>query len=212
MSQSSTDRRGGTRRRTILRAAGAGVAGATAGCLGILGGGGESVEELPTPVLGNPDADVVVTAFEDFACPHCREFSLSVVPRLESNYAAEGAIRFEHHDFPIPVTGQSWPTAIAARSVQDRRGTDAFWTFAENAYRRQSSLGMGVIRDLATQVGADPDGVERDARNEVYRPVVANDRKRGKEMGVRGTPAVFVDGEPVGNTYDAISSAIDARV
>jgi len=214
MNRISTRETGGTARRwTALRAAGVGLAGAAAGCLGIVGGGGgRRVEELPTPTLGPADADLVVRGFEDFVCPHCRTYSLEVFPRLRTEYVDAGRIRYEFHDFPIPLNDWSWKTAIAARSVQDRRGVEAFWPFAKGAFERQSVMDVGVIRDLATQVGADPDGVAKDVRNDVYRPVVRADRKRGEDMGVRGTPAVFVGDTPVGNSYDAISTAIDRQL
>lgn len=200
------------RRRTVLRASAVGFAGATAGCLGILGGRSERVEELPTPTLGPADADVVVEAFEDFACPHCRTYSLQVVPRLRSEYVDPGTIRYEFHDFPLPVSEWSWKTAIAARSVQDRQGVEAFWAFAKGAFERQAAMSTDAIRDLSVRVGADPDAVAADVRNDVYRPVVRADKRRGEDLGVRGTPSVFVAGTPVGNSYDAISSAIDRRL
>lgn len=200
-------------RRKLLGAAGAaGVAG-LAGCLG--GGGGDdgNAPELAPPVKGNPDAAVVVKVYEDFACSHCATYTEEVLPKLESEYLEPGRIRYEHRDFPIPVDQRwSWSTAIAARSVQDTEGDDAFWEFAKEAYRRQAGMSMSAIKEIAGQVGADPARVTEDTRNEAYRSVVEADRKNGVDAGVGGTPTVFVDGETITSNYIAIAGAIDAAL
>lgn len=196
-----------TTRRTYLVGLATGVAGSLAGCFG---GGSTAEGQLSAPVMGDPDADVVVKTWEDFRCPHCKHFHLDVVPKLEENYAADGTIRFERHDFPIPIDNLSWTTAVAARSVQAQGDDEAFWTFTEKAYERQSSLSMSVIREAASAAGADPDQVESDAESNEYRPTVDADRQAGRDMGVSSTPSVFVNGEAVTNSYQAIASAIDS--
>lgn len=203
-------------RRTVLAGTALAV-GSLTGCLGIGPGGGQSADppadtpELPTPALGpDPDdADAVVAVWEDYRCPHCATFSTEVVPRIRSELVADG-VRFEFHDFPIPVDERwSWDVAMAARSVQERVGKDAFWTFSERAFERFDAMhGTAAVRSVAEYAGADPDRVIEDVENDRHYPVVETDRERGRETGVRGTPAVFVDGESVGNSYEAVASAV----
>lgn len=208
-----------TSRRRFLGAASAAL---VAGCLG--GGGdtptGTSVapDALPAPALGADSPEVVVRAWEDFACPHCRDYNEVVLPALREEYLAGAAVRYEHHDFPIPVTQWSWPAAIAARAVQDAAGTEAFWTFTDTVYANQDDLGWSLIREAARQAGADPGTVESQARGERWRPVVAADRQAGRERGVSGTPTVFVGDEqvPPGDSwedfYGNVAAAIDDRL
>jgi protein-disulfide isomerase len=205
-------------RRALLAAAGTATAGLS-GCLGgvLTGGeagdcdipGSERVESLPTPVAGDPESDVVVQVFEDFACPHCATFNAQVYPDLRSNYVDPGKVRYEHHDFPIPVSQKwSWAAASAARGVQDEVDDAAFFEYATLLYRNQDSYSMDTVQSLAEEVGAPGCPVRGDAINETYRPVLEADRRRGNEMGVRGTPTVFVNGRQVGAGYDAIVSAV----
>lgn len=192
--------------------------GSLAGCLGG-GGDGRSANppddapELPTPSLGPaPDeADVVVAAWEDYRCPHCATFSTDVAPRIKSNLVGDG-VRFEFHDFPIPVDQRwSWDVAMAARSVQERAGVEAFWTFNERAFERFDAMhGTAALRSVAEYAGADPDQVIADVEADRHYPAVEADRELGTERGVEGTPAVFVDGESVGNTYEAVAEAVAA--
>jgi protein-disulfide isomerase len=191
-------------RRGVLAASATALS--TAGCLGTTGGGGE---QLPPPVAGDPEADVTVAVYEDFACPHCRTFNERIVPAIEADYIDPGIVRYEHHDFPIPVHPQhSWQAASAARSVQHRDGD--FWTFSKGLFASQSRLGPPLYESLANQVDVNGSGVRTDAVNERFRATVDGDRQRGRDRGVSGTPTVFVDGEEVSASTAAISDAIEA--
>jgi len=200
----------------------AGAAGAVAGLAGCLGGGGGgggncdaavsgTVDSMPSPTIGDPDAAVTVKVFEDFSCPHCANFSLNVFPRLREEYVSPGDVAYEHHDLPIPVSQEwSWAVASAARSVQDQTDAEAFFAFAKACYENQGSYSMSLLSDLGSDAGAEGCAVRAAANQETYRPVVEADRQRGIDMGAEGTPAVFVNGNQVTPSYDAISAAIDS--
>ncbi len=161
-------------------------------------------------MAGDPDADVTVVAFEDFACPHCRTYQADVVPTLRQEYIDPGRIRYEHRDLPIPVDDKwSWWVASAARGVQDTVGDGAFFAFADRAFERQDDYSLAVIAEAASAVDADPCAVQNDAANEVYRPVLETDRSRAGDVGIRGTPGVVVDGRVVEPTVSGIRSAIE---
>ncbi len=217
-------------RRAIL--AGAGTAlGGVAGCLG--GGSGpsgpdsqttqgasgctlkqeEQVNDLPTPAIGDADAGVTVKVWEDFSCPHCATFALEVLPKLRSEYVEPGKIRYEHHDFPIPVDQKwSWAAASAARGVQDTTDVATFFDYAHKLFENQNSYSMSLVTELANQVGAPGCDVQSDAVYYTYEPVLQSDKQAGKDAGVSGTPGVFVNGESVKPSYQAVSSAIDAKL
>ena len=217
-------------RRTFLGA----VAGsALAGCLGDGSGGdgggsdggsgtdggggttdGETVEALPPPVMGDPKADVTVMVFSDFACPHCASFEEEVLPEIESEYVEPGRIRYEHRDFPIPVSERwSWAVAGAARAVQDGVGDDAFFEFSKACFSNQSAYSEDLLGRLAEEAGADRQAVVSAAEEGTYRPVLETDRALGVELGLGGTPEVYVNREQTsGYGYEAVSSAIDAEL
>ncbi|MGM0591732.1 MAG: thioredoxin domain-containing protein [Halobacteriota archaeon] len=211
-----------SRTRRAYLAAAAGVAtGGLAGCLGTFTGGGRRceisdepvVEELPPPVLGDPDADLTVMAFEDFACVHCRTYSLEVFPTIREEYVDTGDIRYEHHDFPIPVNRRwSWRAPSAARGVQDSMDDETFFEFAHDLFENQSDYSMNLITDLADGVGADGCAIRADAENETYRPVIETDQQLATSLGAGGTPAIYVGNQPVRPTVPDIRAAIDARL
>jgi protein-disulfide isomerase len=206
-----------TTRRAYLSAV-AGTAGALAGCVGGSGSGCDAesespVDSLPSPVAGDPDADVTVMAFEDFACSHCMRYELDQLPKLRSEYIEPGTIRYERHDYPIPVNKWSWPAASAARGVQDETDDETFYEYVRAVYENQGDLSVDTLHGLADEVGAPACDIREDADTETYRPVVEADRSRGKQLGVPGTPAIYVNGQFVRSyAFEDIKAAIESEL
>lgn len=216
-----------TRRSLLAAGAAAGVAG-VAGCLGGGSGGELSLDPEaydcdltepsdPTldyrPALGDPDADVVVRAFEDFTCGHCATYTLEHFPTVREEYVDPGDVRYEHWDFPIPVD-ERWavPVASAARGVGVRRGDEAFFEFAAAAYESQGDYGEGDAAG-GMPADADPCAVLADAEFSTYEEAALSDRSEGLSMGVDATPAILVNGTPVeGYDADAIGAAIESEL
>jgi protein-disulfide isomerase len=199
-----TRRRAGQfRRRDVLAGAGAVVFAGLAGCSGDSGS-----TTLPPPVLGDPDGDVVIRVFSDFSCPHCQTFHLETLPVLEKRVLAEGGVRLESYDFPLPLTDWSWTVPQAARAVQDLGGTEAFWAYSSRVYEHLGRYSVALLEELAGEVGVDGGTVRAAATDGQYRSVVEADRAYGLELGVSGTPAVFVGDRQVQPTVPAIREAV----
>lgn len=221
-------------RRALLSGVAAGGAIGVTGCLGGGGGsgGGDGGNTLDTgeydcdltepsdpdleyrPTLGDPEADVVVRAFEDFTCGHCATYKLEHFPAVREEFIEPGEIRYEHWDFPIPVN-ETWavPVASAARGVGERGGDEAFFEFATAAYESQGDYSGEAVGAAAETAGADPCAAIADAQFSAYEDASMSDRDEGESMGVSGTPTIFVNGEPVdgydsGTIIDAIESAL----
>lgn len=168
---------------------------------------------LSAPVAGDPEADVTVAVYEDFACPHCATFNEEVYPTLRSEYVDSEQIRYEHHDFPIPVDqAVSWQAPNAARAVQATVGDGAFFAYADRLFANQGSLEPNAYAALAEEVDAEPSAVKTAAVGREYDATIEADRERGYDAGVRGTPTAFVNGEEVEATTEALTEAIDAAV
>jgi protein-disulfide isomerase len=232
-----------TRRSLLAGAAATGVVGA-AGCLGggSAGGGGggnggndgldtggvdldpgqydcdltepESPNLDYRPILGDPDADVVVQAFEDFTCPHCATYKLEEFPTVREEFVEPGDVRYEQWDFPIPVN-ERWavPVASAARGVGERQGNEAYFAFSSAVYESQGNYGGEAIGAAAETAGGDPCAAIADARFAAYGEASASDRSEGLSMGLEATPTIFVNGEAVdGYSADAVAAAIESAL
>lgn len=199
------------KRRQYIGAIATGTIASLAGCLP----SAERVQEMPTPYIGDEDADVVVQVYEDMSCPSCRRFNQDVKPQINEQYISSGDIRYEHHDWPIPVHPRwSYEVANAARSVQDRLDNEAFFEYVDKMYARQQSMSVDVITEEAENVGVEnPEEVANDASASLYRPVIESDKESGTEIGVNRTPTVLVNGEIMSEpSFNVISSVIDSEL
>jgi protein-disulfide isomerase len=209
-------------RRKFLAGTTAGGAVALAGCTGVLGGGssydcsggdGEKVTEASQPALGPKDAPVTVKVWEDFSCPHCKTFSLEVFPKIREEYVESGEVRYEHHDFPIPVRDWAWGASSSGRAVHEATDGETFFEYAKALFDKQNNYSMGAVGDSADSAGVEPCTAINAAKGDTYRPVVEADRQRGQQAGVSGTPAVFVNGkQPQSKSFEGISSLIESEL
>lgn len=186
----------------------------------------ERVESLPVPIMGSLEADPVVTvsAYLDYSSALCRSYMNDVFPTIEGTYLTTGKVRYEHHDFPIPINRWSWDTAIAARAIQDhldpevpqtQAGMAHFWEFTKLAYEHQPTYSVDRLSSIADTVDRENTAgefVEQAIEYEQYLPVVETSRYKGIKQGVRGPPTIVVNGEQVDPTTDALKEAIESEL
>ena len=204
-------------RRNYLKVSAASIGGISiAGCIEP----GETVDELPNPVLGDEDAPLELHIFEDYSCQVCQDFNINHLPQLKEEYIDEGVVKMYHYDWPIPVHPRwSSEMANAARAVQDTDGNDEFFEFKKLLFENQDNISVDVMREISEGMNlSDVTYVLESGSNSVYQPVIDTDVDYGNSLGVGGTPTVFVGGEPFDEldrlptyTYDVISGVIDAQ-
>ena len=156
---------------------------------------------LPSPVAGDPEADVTLAVFEDYACPHCATYNQEGFPTVAAEFIDPGTIRYEHHDLPLPVANPgSYEAANAARAVQDRAGDEAFYDYAHGLFENYGQIpgdGPALYESLASDMGLDGGAIRDAATNRAYRQTVQADRQAGIDLGVSSTPTFVLNGEIV---------------
>lgn len=169
----------------------------------------EPPADLDAPIIGNPNASVTVAAYTDFSCPHCRDYALNVLPKIRHNFVQAGQVRYEHHDFPLPVNKWSRPAASAAREVQRQASDTAFFEYATALYRHQDAYSYDLFHDLASTVNVPGKPVGQAARNEAYCAILNESIQQGLDRSVSATPSVFVnDRQLTAPSAKKLSSAI----
>lgn len=200
-------------RRRLLALAGTGLVGGFAGCLGDDSPEpeGETVDSLPTPVQGDPDADVTVAVYEDFSCPGCQQYHLNIYPTLHEQFITTEDIRYEHRDFPKAVGDEwSWAVANAARAVQDTEGDETFFEFVSAIYEQQGNYSLDTIESVAEDVGASGSTVRDAADQLTYQPVLDASVEEAEERGVNSTPSAYMNGESLSIDEDFFGTIEDA--
>ncbi|MEX2534061.1 MAG: DsbA family protein [Trueperaceae bacterium] len=159
--------------------------------------------------LGAADARYVIREFSDFQCPYCASYASQVLPLIKERLLARGDVRFEYHHFPLrSIHANAAPAAEAAECVSAVNTAMDFWEYHDALFERQRAWqGLGdpapyFVR-LADELGLDPAGVAECLEEDRFQTVVSDSyRLAAAELGLTGTPSLFVNGYKVENYLD----------
>jgi protein-disulfide isomerase len=218
------------------------VAGAVVGVLIVVvaivfglqqGGGGENQTSTPpdnaveeyTLAIGDNDAPVTVTVYEDMMCPYCGDFEQVSSDRLKE-YAAGGDVQVRYHvvSFLDRASEDRYSTraANALAVVLDTAGSEAAVEFHDALFVNQPAEGGAGISDeqmieMAVEAGADEEAIRGPIEDLKYEPWVEDATDAWSKAGFSGTPSVAVNGKKVefsdaqnllDNTEKAIADAL----
>jgi protein-disulfide isomerase len=167
--------------------------------------------------LGPADAPVVVQEFSDFQCPYCRQFHDSILNPLIDQYIDSGQVRFEYHHYIVidgNVGGNESRRSAEASECASEQGR--FWDYHDMLFANQQGEGAGGFSDARLRAFAGALDLDTDAFDSCFNArrfsrSVTSDESLGRQLGVTGTPALFVNGVRVANplNYSQVQTAID---
>ncbi|MEO5982268.1 MAG: thioredoxin domain-containing protein [Pedococcus sp.] len=148
--------------------------------------------------VGKADAPVVMVAYSEFQCPFCGTFARDTEPGLVKKYVDTGVLRIEWRDFPY--LGQESMTAALAGRAAAQQGD--FWAFHDALYADQQPVNAGKLTkeflgDVAARAGLDGAQLKKDMERPELTEAVSRDAREGQSIGVTGTPAFIINGQPV---------------
>jgi protein-disulfide isomerase len=185
-----------------------------------------SPTDLPNPdglSLGEPSAPVVIDVFEDFQCPACKSFTENIEPLVIQNLVATGKARYVFRNYSFldgNGAGNGGESDQAANASMCANEQGKFWEMHGTLYANWNGENLGTFSDRRLQAMAEALGLDMSAFNACfnankYESEIQADFDLGGEMGVSGTPTVFVNGARVGDpgkvaSYQQIADAVDA--
>ena len=171
--------------------------------------------------VGDPNAPVTIDVFEDFQCPACRFFTESIEPLIIENLVATGKARYVFHNYPFldgNGAGSSGESDQAANASMCANEQGKFWEMHSILYANLEGENRGAFSDRRLQAMAESIGLDKEAFNACfeankYEDDIQADFDLGDQMGVSGTPTVFVDSVRVGQpgkiaSYQEIEQAV----
>ena len=132
-------------------------------------------------------------------CHACEAWhEAGVIENIMSEYPDQ--VNFVFRDFPIISPSYSRMAARTAQCALDQ-GQDAFWTYHDALFLRSApGVSQNDLYTLGEQIGLDVDALRTCTESNTHAATVQHDEDRGYELGLRGTPTFFVNGQRV---YDA---------
>ncbi len=144
------------------------------------------------PMWGSRSAPVTIVLYSDYECPFCTKVE-KTIDALKEKYGPQKLRVIWKHN-PLPFHKNAQGAHEAAASVYKLAGNDAFWKFHKLAFENQKALTRENFVAWATQAGVDRAKFEESIDKKEMAGKVAEDLASGKPIGVKGTPASFING------------------
>ena len=161
-------------------------------------------------ILGKADAPNLLIDYASFTCPFCAQFYIAVMPVLRREWIDTGKLQLIHRHFPMDVV------ATRASQLAECAGPDKFFERADRLFRSQVewlSVGDPLVEMVKVLAG---DGVTSDQAQVCFADdraldKVIGDVQSGQALGVRSTPALFINDQYYSNPGDADAIAAILR-
>jgi protein-disulfide isomerase len=146
--------------------------------------------------MGDEDAPVVIFEFADFQCPACAMFATFVAPLVKERLVEQGLVRYVYYDFPLAQHQHAFLASRAARCADDQ---GRFWEYHDVLYGRQNRWSRArdassEFTGYAAEVGIDRGAFDACLRSDRHAEEVTRNQRLGVQLGVEGTPTIFVNG------------------
>jgi protein-disulfide isomerase len=150
----------------------------------------EQIPVMGSYFLGPEDAPITIVTFSSMQCPYCGRLAKTLEALLEHN--PDVKVVFKH--FPLPSQEQAGTASLAMLAAGEQ---GHFWEmhdaiFANLEYLRQDPAGL--FGAIAREYGLDAKRLAADIEREDFVKIIVADLELGRDLGVRGTPASFVNG------------------
>ena len=94
--------------------------------------------------------------------------------------------------FPLRNHKFARKAATAALAANEQ---GQFWEFHHKLFDNYKVLNDSKIQDIAKKLGLDMEKFNKDMNSPVIAKLINRDLKNGRQVGVRGTPTIFVNGK-----------------
>src|SRR5688500_3343844 len=152
---------------------------------------------VPPHTKGPATATVTIEEFGDFECPPCALLH-PILKTMENEF--EGRMRIIFREYPPVPNHQHALYAASAAEAAALQGK--FWEMHHKLYENQKTWHEAfdvrpIFDDYAKQIGLDLERFKRDINSDGVARRITEDGKRGRSLGVKGTPPVLMNGREV---------------
>ena len=114
-------------------------------------------------------------------------------------------------NFPLTSIHPFAYAAATAALAADAQGK--FWQFHEKLFVNQRSLNDAQIQGIAGELNLDMERFNDAVKDPAIQKLIARDMEEGREAGVEGVPAVFVNGRlPKESSLQGIEALIEVEL
>lgn len=165
-------------------------------------------------VYGDESAPVTIVEYASLSCSHCADFYTEVFVKLKEKYVDTGKVRFVYRHFPLnlPALHAAMLVECAPEGKQQSFLGSLFKTQEDWAYQETVEAILGKLTIIAKIGGMDEEAFDACITNKEQEEGLLNVQlAANKELQVRSTPTLFINGEMFSEskTLESVSEAIE---
>ena len=149
-----------------------------------------------SPSRGPEGAAVTLVEFADFECPFCQHLAPTLDEIWESR---KTSVRFVYKFMPLSMHPHG---EIAARAAIAAQAQGKFWEMHHELFANGSRLEESDLQGYARAIGLDVDRFLADEHSPATSARLEADRHLAEDLGVKGTPTIFVNGREYDSKLD----------
>jgi len=157
-------------------------------------------------IRGNKNAQITIVEYSDFQCPYCLRFH-ETMKQIITNYSDD--VRWVYRHFPLDSIHPVARKASEASECANDQGK--FWEYTDEVFVNQSGLSLESLSTIAANINLNVSKFNSCLSSGKYSAKVNANYKEGIQIGVRGTPGNFINGQSVRGAvpYEQISAMIE---
>jgi protein-disulfide isomerase len=158
-----------------------------------------------SPQIGSSNPDVTVIMFFDYHCGFCKK----LLPTITQLVNEDKKVRVIFREYPI-LSEDSVQASRAALAV-NRIAPDKYFAYHSALMQSKAQFNEEALLSMASKVGVDANALKKEMEKPVITDLLSQNRNIGEELGVRGTPALFVGEKmlPGAVAYDTLKRIVN---
>lgn len=161
-------------------------------------------------IAGSEKGKLEMVVFTDFQCPFCSRHA-ETVGKIVEEYGDDVKLVLRH--FPLGFHPEAKPAAMAAECAGDQ---GKFWEMHDElfAMSAEGTLGAEGYDRAAKELELDAGKFAKCIDDAGHAEKIQSDYQQGIAVGVKGTPATFVNGKLISGAvpYDSFKSIIESEL
>lgn len=149
-----------------------------------------AISENGSPAMGPRTAPVTIVVYSDFECPYSARAHPDL-KRLVTEFPDQVRLVFRH--YPLLKHRYAQHAAEAATLAHDQ---GKFWEYHDLLFANQDKLDTHHLYGYARRLELDMNHFEQGMANRKHKTRIETESESGKRYGVRGTPAIYINGKP----------------
>tara|TARA_B110000438_G_scaffold246960_1_gene248813 strand:- start:3405 stop:4028 length:624 start_codon:yes stop_codon:yes gene_type:complete len=146
--------------------------------------------------IGSNDAKVKIKVFSSFTCPHCADFHLNIVSKIEKEFVKTGEVQIIFIDFPLDQA------AFNVSKLLHCLDKNKQMVFMDTIYQTQSEWTNGSniddinvnLKKIVKTLGIDSEKFEKCLVDEVISDKILNERIDAmQKYSIESTPTIIIN-------------------